>query len=91
MKLIMRKRGTAKFRIYLYKQCARAKQEGTILMKDPQGNEEQHFDHLDEIPGCIRSLLATKGLRYEVARASDDTVIDKKTRRRRVIGKTRKQ
>jgi len=77
--------------VYLYRQCARAKQEGVIRLKDPPNhNRERHFDHLDEIPRKIRQHLEAIGLTYEVAEQSDDTVIVPKQRKRRVIKKIRK-
>jgi len=78
-----------KIAIYLYRKCTRAKQEGVILMVNPKGKSEGHFDHLDEIPAKIRKHLETVGLAYDVADDSDDTVIERKKRKRKVIQKIR--
>src|SRR5579864_6794653 len=79
-----------KFSIYLYRKCARAKQEGVIFMTTPTNdNKELHFNYLDSIPRLIRQHLERIGLVYEVADDSDDTVIAPKSRKRRVIKKIR--
>jgi len=78
-----------KIAIYLYRTCTRAKQEGVILMINPKGKSEGHFDHLDEIPTKIRKQLETMGLAYDIADDSDDTVIESKKRKRRVVQKIR--
>ena len=80
-----------KFSIYLYRRCARAKQEGVIWMTTPtNNNKEFHFNYLDSIPWLIRQHLERIGLVYEVADDSDDTVIAPKSRKRRVIRKVRR-
>jgi hypothetical protein len=78
-----------KFWIYLYRTCARAKQEGVLYMVTPKGKTEEHFNHLDEIPAKIRKQLETVDLAYDIADDSDDTVIAPKTRKRRVTKKIR--
>ena len=86
----MKKNGTIKVKIYLFRKCGRAKQEGTMIMLDPKGKVEGHFNHLDEIPAKIRKRLEEVGLAYDIADNSDDTVIVPKTRKRRVIKKVRR-
>jgi hypothetical protein len=79
-----------KFAIYLYRRCARAKQEGVIYMSNPKSeNKELHFDHIDAIPRLIRQHLEDVGFAYDVADDSDQTVIAPKSRKRRVIRKVR--
>lgn len=79
-----------KFSLYLYKRCARTKQEGVIYMNTPANeNKEFHFDYLDSIPRLIRQHLERVGLGYHVADDSDETVIVKKSRKRRVVQKIR--
>lgn len=80
-----------KFAIYLHRQCARAQQEGVILMTNPPNeNKELHFNYLDAIPEKIRQHLKMTGLAYDVADECDDTVIQPKTRKSKVIGKIRR-
>lgn len=72
------------FKIYLYKKCARAKQEGVITMLSPKAKEEMHFDYLDQIPGKMRDLLKSEGLFFDVTTEENslaETVIVPKTRR----------
>jgi len=84
-------RKTVIFTVYLYRQCKRAQQEGYITMNEPRGSERgMHFNYLDSIPRQIRSHLASVGLTYDVDENSDDTVIAKKQRRRKVIRKIRR-
>ncbi len=46
------------FSLYLYRECARAKQEGVIWMTNPPNdNKELHFGYLDEIPVKVREHL----------------------------------
>ncbi len=85
----MTEKHMVKISIYLYRKCTRAKQEGVILMVNPKGKSEGHFDHLDEIPGKIRKQLETMGLTYDIADNSDDTVIEPKKRKRKVVQKIR--
>jgi len=85
----MAEKGTIKFTIYLFRECARAKQQGTILMANPKGKDQMHFDHLDEIPAKIRKQLEAMGLAYDIADDSDETVIQKKKKKRKVVQKTR--
>jgi len=85
-------RRTAIFTVYLYRRCKRAKQEGTIVMKEPpRRSRGLHFDYLDSIPRRIREHLAAVGLTYDVADDSDETVITNKKRQRKVIRKIRKK
>jgi uncharacterized protein YnzC (UPF0291/DUF896 family) len=79
-----------KFSVYLYRECARAKQEGVILMTTPRNeNKELHFDYLDSIPAKIREHLKSVGLTYDVADDSDNSVIAQKSRKSKVIRKIR--
>lgn len=83
-------RHMVKFAIYLHRQCARAKQEGLILMTNPpNGNMELHFDYLDAVPTKIREHLKMAGLTYDVADDCDDTVITPKTKKSKVVRKIR--
>src|SRR5271163_3295266 len=76
-----------KFSIYLYRQCARAKQEGVIWMTNPDNqNKEIHFDFLDTIPAKIREHLKMVGLAYD---DSDNSVIAPKFRKSKVVKKIR--
>jgi hypothetical protein len=78
------------FSLYLYRECARAKQEGVIWMTNPRNdNKELHFDHLDEIPAKIREHLKLIGRAYDVADNSDNTVIAPKARKSKVVRKIR--
>lgn len=85
-----RDRSMVKFAIYLYRKCARAKQEGVIYLETPQNNnKELHFNYLDSIPSRIREHLEMLGLTYDVAENSDDTVITTKARKSKVVKKIR--
>jgi hypothetical protein len=78
------------FSLYLYRKCARAKQEGVIWMRNPPNkNKELHFNYLDEIPSKIREHLKLIGRAYDVADDSDNTVIAPKARKSKVIRKIR--
>jgi hypothetical protein len=85
----MAEKHMVKIAIYLYRKCPRAKQEGVILMVNPKSKSEGHFDHLDEIPAEIRKQLETMGLTYDISDDSDDTVIEPKKRKRKVVQKIR--
>ena len=52
-------------------------------------SEELHFDHLDEIPEKIRQHLEKIGLAYDIDDNSDDTVIEPKSRKSKVVKKLR--
>jgi hypothetical protein len=58
-------------------------------MVTPNGRTKGHFDHLDEIPAKIRKHLEQAGLVYDIADDSDETVIEPKRRKRRVVRKIR--
>ncbi|HEY2391626.1 MAG TPA: hypothetical protein VGK22_10690 [Candidatus Angelobacter sp.] len=86
-----KQRSTAIFTVYLYRNCKRARQEGTVVMNEPSGGGRGfHFDYLDSIPRKIRDHLEAIGLTYDVADDSDETVITEKRRKRKVVGKIRK-
>ena len=79
-----------KFSLYLYRECARAKQEGVIWMTNPRNdNKELHFNYLDEIPAKIREHLKLIELAYDVAENSDNSVIAPKVRKSKVVRKIR--
>jgi hypothetical protein len=79
-----------KFALYLYRECARAKQEGVIWMTNPRNeNKELHFNYLDEIPAKIREHLKLIQLAYDVADNSDNSVIAPKIRKSKVVRKIR--
>lgn len=83
-------RKTLVFTLYLYRRCRRSLQEGVIRLSGFRGkNSDSQFDHLDEIPRKIRHQLESVGLTYDVDDNSDDTVIEQKKRKRRVISKVR--
>jgi len=87
---IKKPRKTMIFTVYLYRRCRRALQEGYIRLNESSNkNVDSHFDHLDEIPRKIRRQLKSAGLVYEVDENSDDTIITKKRRMRKVIAKVR--
>ena len=74
------------FKVYLYKKCARTKQEGVITMLNPKSKNEVHFDYLDQIPEKFRELLLSEGLVFDVTEEEDslaETVIVEKKRRAR--------
>jgi hypothetical protein len=80
-----------KFSIYLYRKCARAKQEGVIYMTNPKNdNEEFHFNYLDSIPQLSRRHSEEMNWAYDVDDDSDEAVIAPKARKRRVIRKIRR-
>lgn len=79
-----------KLSVYLYRDCARAKQEGVIWLSTPKNrNKELHFNYLDQIPERIRKHLEMVGLTYDVAENSDNTVITPKTTKSKVVQKIR--
>jgi hypothetical protein len=85
-----REKRMVKFSLYLYRKCARAKQEGVIWMTNPPNdNKELHFNYLDEIPARIREHLKLIKLAYDVADNSDESVIAPKVRKSKVIQKIR--
>jgi hypothetical protein len=85
-----REKRMIQFKLYLYRECTRAKQEGLIWMTNPHNaNKELHFDYLDEIPGKIREHLRLIGRAYDVADQSDNTVIAPKVRKSKVVRKIR--
>jgi hypothetical protein len=86
----MAEKHMVKMVVYLHRTCTRAKQEGVILMTTPKNeNKELHFNYLDEIPAKIREHLKAVGLAYDIADNSDLTVIEPRTKKRRVIRKIR--
>jgi hypothetical protein len=85
-----REKRMIQFKLYLYRECTRAKQEGLIWMINPRNeNKELHIDYLDEIPAKIREHLRLIGRAYDVADESDNTVIAPKVRKSKVIRKIR--
>jgi len=88
--LPMQEKRMIQFKVYLYRECTRAKQEGLIWMINPRNeNKELHFDYLDEIPAKIREHLRLIGRRYDVADESDNTVIAPNVRKSKVVRKIR--
>jgi hypothetical protein len=85
-----REKSMIQFKLYLYRECTRAKQEGLIWMINPHNeNKELHFNYLDELPAKIREHLRLIGRAYDVADQSDNTVIAPKVRKSKVVRKIR--
>ncbi len=80
-----------KIEIYLWRKCARAKQEGLIFLANPSNKKhgKLDIDYLDDIPRKIREHLEKVGLAYDVG-DDDMTVIEPKTRKRQVVRKVRR-